>query len=103
MSNFANYPLIKSAIIEMAYDAGVINRTEAEEDVLTRMEELIQDEDGFDDDVLYQLEATLAELNSDDFHELVTGELDIVLERNADIEQQVQDASDVLGKMFTML
>ena len=97
------YPLLRAAILEMAYDNGVINRTETEEDFLARMDELIFEDEGFPEDTLYEVESTLEKLSVDDRQEFVIGEVDTVLESNEGMEDELDHASSVLAKIFEMI
>lgn len=63
-----NYPTIKKAIIELAYDNGVVNRLETEEEVLKRLDILVR---CYEDSELEKWENILSSLEEEVFIDYV--------------------------------
>lgn len=106
MNFFESHPLIKNAVVEMAYDNGLINRLESEQALLKRMDGLLQDEDTLSEDTLYELESTLGKLTADEQRRLVTDSDEFVnsmIEEYEELEGELIHADEVLNKIFEMM
>lgn len=106
MNFFESHPLIKNAVVEMAYDNGLINRLESEQALLKRMDGLLQDEDTLSEDTLYELESTLGKLTADEQRRLVTDSDEFVnsmIEEYEELEGELIHAHEVLNKIFEMM
>ena len=66
----------EQAVIDMAYDNGVINRHETEESVVRRIMTSVKLV--FNADEIQQATAELAAMSKDDFDEFLTGETEMV-------------------------
>lgn len=67
------YPNIKKAALEIAYDNGIINRLTAEDDWLLSLDEVMA---GYDQADLVSFDMWLGTLSDEDFNVVATGDQD---------------------------
>ncbi len=77
MSIYDNYPTIKKAVIELAYDNGAIHRDRTEQRCLNEMEAHLLEMASIEP--LQPYETELAALPEEQFIELLTGESETVM------------------------